>query len=111
MRLVALLAMVTMVGCVLPYGGKCEEIKPGTALSTLPVTQTSAAQTAGVAGSVVAGSKCSCANDAGCDCVYAKLGAPYVGSGCSAEGQVLECSVWAQDGGVVGVFAHCESRR
>lgn len=111
MRLIALLAAVTMVGCVLPYGGKCEEIKPGTALSSLPVTQTSEAQAAGAVGTVVGGMKCSCASDAGCDCVYAKLGAPYFGSGCSSEGQVLECGVWARDGGVVGVFANCESRR
>lgn len=109
--------LVGVTGCTLPYGGACEQLRPGQDLSSLgnvpAVPWRGGARPSG-AGTLINGSSCSCAEsqtEPCTDCFYSDLTSRYLGAPCGGNGGLLHCGVWSNaDGKVLGTFAHCESR-
>ncbi len=115
--IVPLLVLLGSAGCEHPYGGACEQIRPGQDLSSLGPVSTVPWRRGGIptgAGLLINGSYCSCSrseSDPCTTCFYSDLTSRYLGTPCGGNGGILHCGVWSNaDQKVLGTFVHCESR-
>lgn len=119
--LLVVVGLSGFTGCALPYGGACEQIRPGQDLSSpgnvSAVPWRGGARPTG-AGLLVNGSPCSCSSSEAepcTTCFYSDLTSQYRGAPCGGNiatgGGILHCGVWSNaEGKVLGTFVHCESR-